>query len=433
MRRAWVGAAVALVGLPVAAAAQAGSCELRESQRVQRSPGYVAITGPLLVACAGGAELRAQQAILFELARELHLMGEVRFRDPEKTLSSDNAVYTSSTGRLYATGNVVVVDRRTGSTVRGPELEYYRAVPGRPQPQAFARGRPHLTLSPQEPVGGRREPFEVDADQVVLQGDRVTAQGRVVARRADLDATAQELFYDRAAGQLLLQGDPVVTVRRDGRVVTLRGATIDLAGARPGTPERTVVARGDARLLGQDLRVDAATLSLVFRRDSLERLVATGGRPAAQGRRLRFEGDSLDLRLPGQRLERAVAVGRAAATLEDSVPRDAAASADWIRGDTLVATFAPPPPPDTVPALESLDAYGHARAFYRVRPDTATTPRAGSGGPSAERARRWAYNYVEGERIALTFRQRQVVAARVERLRRGLYLDPEPAPTATAP
>lgn len=429
----WLGVAVALGGLPIGAAAQAGSCELRESQRVQRSPGYIAITGPLRVVCAGGAELQAAQAILFELARELHLAGEVRYRDPEKSLAADNAVYTSPTGRLYATGNVVVVDRRTGSTVRAPELEYFRALPGRPEAQAFARGRPHLTLAPEEPVGGRRESIEVDADQVLLQGDKVTAQGQVVARRSDLDASAQELVYDRAAGTLVLRGAPVVTVRRDGRAATLRGATIDLLGAAPGAAVRTVVARGDARLDARDVAITAATLTLVFRGDSLERVVAVGGRPVATGRRVRFEGDSLDVRLPAQRLERAVAVGRAAATIEDSLPSAAAAPADWIRGDTLVASFAAPPPPDSVPLLEGLDAYGHARAFYRVRPDTAASPTSSPSASGPERARRWAYNYVEGARIALTFRQRQVIAARVEALRRGVYLDPEPSPPGAGP
>ena len=92
-----------------------------ENQRV------INASGPLLVRCSNGEELRADSAVMYEAINEVHLFRRVDYQDPTRSLTSDYATYNGNNGRLWATGNVVFTDKNRGSTLRGPNLEYYRA------------------------------------------------------------------------------------------------------------------------------------------------------------------------------------------------------------------------------------------------------------------------------------------------------------------
>ncbi|HLM66836.1 MAG TPA: OstA-like protein, partial [Longimicrobium sp.] len=128
-----------------------------EGQRV------INASGPLLVQCSRGEQLRADSAVLYESINEVHLFRRVDYQDPGRSLTSDYATYNGNTGRLWATGSVVFTDKNRGSTLRGPNLEYFRPVAGRPLAQAIATERPHLTAAPRE--GRRGDPMEIDADR----------------------------------------------------------------------------------------------------------------------------------------------------------------------------------------------------------------------------------------------------------------------------
>ncbi|MDQ3389218.1 MAG: hypothetical protein M3483_06920, partial [Gemmatimonadota bacterium] len=157
--------------------AQAGSCVLGENRYVNRQQfgglSTVSVAGPLRVDCSGGTVLRADSAVVYESSSEVHLFGRVDYLDPTRTLTSDYATYSSVTARLYATGNVVFTDQTRGSTLRGPELEYYRAIPGRPDAQVIAPQRPHLTVVPTNSQSGNREPLEIDADRITTVGENI--------------------------------------------------------------------------------------------------------------------------------------------------------------------------------------------------------------------------------------------------------------------
>ncbi len=467
------------------AAAQGGEdlCDLDPSVQpdVDVQGELIYVRSAFLVRCQSGSELRGNSAVINRLTREIDITGNVQYDDANRRLTSERATYTSTTGRLYATGNVVFTDKTRGSTLRGPELEYYRPLGSRTMAQITASQRPHLTVVPQS--GESREPLEIDADRVEGVGqDRFTALGNVVIRRSDFDAAAAQVEHDAAAGTLQLRrnaritrriGDPVtlsgdavdarlvggivdqVVSRGNAKVVgerfDLSGSTID--AAIPSGHIRQVTSRGDAALAAEELRVEGPEILLFFEADSLQRMVAPGGRegerPLATATTFRITADSIDALLPGQQLDRVIAVGQAYGeafdTLADGSPAvplgggGNAVDRDWIRGDTLtgffvakpvVAVAATPSAADSVPPEEDIElrrllAHGEARSLYRVAEEEGSAG-AATGSPKL--------NYVSGSTIELAFADGELDVARIEGLQRGLYLEPAaPASPAVAP
>lgn len=427
--------AVWLPATPLASQVDAGSCQLVESRfferRVQGGASTVYISGPGTVSCSGGAEVRADSAVMYERTGEVHLFREVFFQDTARSVASDRAVYYDAEARVHATGNVVYTDLERGSTLSGPELEYLRPTESRPASEVIASGRPRLTLVPEREG---EEPFRVDADRVrIVGGDRLTASGRVEIYRSDLDASGASAFFDGGSDYLELQGD-----------ATVSGERFDLSGERieakvpEGGVER-VTAERNARLDGEDLRVDAAGITLFFVEQELARAVAWGERPLAVAEEFRLRADSLDARLQNERLREVVAVGRARGETgefdpeaeatagtgdgwSDGVPLDR----DWLLGDTITGYFAETEPPDTAVAdssetvLERLLAKGRARALHQVEDeDDATAP------PSL--------NYLSGNSIELTFSEGELDTATVEGMKRGAFLEPAPDEEQTQP
>lgn len=464
MRRRLLLPLALLCALPAAGAAQAGTCLLVENRFVNRQDmggGYVVISvsGPLRVECDGGTTLRADSATVYDASNEVHLHGGVSYRDPTRTLTSSYATYSSAIGRLYATGNVVFTDVARGSTLRGPELEYFRVMPGRPQPQVIARQRPHLTVVPAGNAQNR-EPLEVDGDRITSVGENFfSASGNVVIHRSDLDATAAEATHDGAAQTLNLRGN----ARIRGERFDLSGETVD--AAMPENRLERVVARRDAELVSDRLRVDGPEIQLFFRDDLLQRLVtrrlagaaageAGGERPLVAATGFLLEADSVEAVLPGQVLERVHAVGRAHGEAVDTAGRPPAPTGprarlakqerpgepgitrdrDWVLGDTIVGYFARRdsaaaprpapaaggPAPEEEVELERVVATGSARSFYRVRDE---------GERVAEVP---GMNYLVARQIELTLRDGALDVAEARGLQRGVYLDPN-TPGAAAP
>ncbi len=469
--------------LPTGAAAQAGTCTLVENRLLNRQDmggfAIIAVSGPLRVECEGGTTLRADSAMVFEASNEVQLFGRVDYRDPTRTLTSSYATYSSVTGRLYATGNVVFTDVARGSTLRGPELEYFRAMAGRPQAQVIAGQRPHLTVVPTGNTRSR-EPLQIDGDRVTTVGENFfSASGNVVIHRSDLDASAAEATHDGTAQTLNLRGD----ARISGERFDLSGETVD--ATLPQNKLERVVARRNAELASEKLRVDGPEIQLFFADDLLQRLVtrrlggvpttgagapsgaaarpaggtAEGGeaRPLVAATGLVLEADSVEAILPGQVLERVVAVGKAHGETVDTAGQPPAATGprarmakqprpaepgitrdrDWVLGDTITGFFArkdsaavavartaaraagdtASSPEDEV-ELERVVAKGAARSFYRVREE---------GQQIAERP---GMNYLVAREIELTLEGGELDVADARGLQRGVYLDPTPVGAA---
>jgi lipopolysaccharide export system protein LptA len=406
------------------------------------------------VECAGGEQLRSDSAVLYQAMNEVHLFGQVDFQDPTRALTSDRATYNSGTGRLWAEGNVVFTDKTRGSTLRGPNLEYFRVMAGRPEAQSIATGRPHLTVVPKPGSDGRRrDPLEVDADRITSTGERlVGAEGNVVIVSKDANSTADAAVYDQQAEHLELH--------RNARV---KNPSYELVGEHiesdleQGRLEQ-VISRTGARLESDKMRVTGPEVRLYFSNDSLQRMVAARGRGRDSTRSValasgfRLEGDSLEAQTPGQVLKEVHAVGNAEglswdtiapprllqvdSTAGDSVPaaprspRDPPADAaerDVLIADTIIGYFVPDTAQqarrrargDTAatadPTLDRMDARGNARSVYRMR-DRNKQP-----------GEKLAINYLMGDRVHLRFLDGEVENALVFGLKRGVYLDPQQA------
>jgi lipopolysaccharide export system protein LptA len=470
---------------PSEGVAQGGTCSLvgGDVGTYQAPTGQVSVSGNFQVVCDGGTTIRGDSAIVYQVTNEVHLFRNIDYRDPTRTLTSDYATYSSATGRLHATGNVVFTDVARGSTLRGPELEYFRVMPGRPEAQVIAGQRPHLTVVPSS--GESREPLEIDGDRITTRGENFfAATGNVIIRRSDLDADAAEATHDALAGTLNLRGDASIR----GERFDLSGETVD--ATLPQNRLERVVARRDAELASEKLRVDGPEIHLFFANDLLQRMVTRrleGVRPPATpaadsvrpdsvrpdsaaptprpapaappgegGERplvaatggLVLEADSVEAVLPGQVLQRVVAIGRAHGETVDTAgapppatgPRarlarqerpaepGIARDRDWVLGDTIVGYFA---------------RRDSAAAPAPARPDTAGGPEedvelervvaTGSarsfyrvreeGQPAAERP---GMNYLVAREIELTLREGELDVADARGLQRGVYLDPTP-------
>ncbi|MDB4948595.1 MAG: hypothetical protein JWM27_1244, partial [Gemmatimonadetes bacterium] len=274
--------AAALLAAPLAAQ-QDNACHLLQNRHVTvvgEEPNRVGyVSGPLLVNCDRGESLRSDSAVVFTTTHEVQLYGRVDYQDPTRALTSDYATYNSQTGRLYARGSVVFTDKERGSTLRGPELEYFRQMEGRPEAQMIAPGRPHLTLVPKaEPGKPRRDPMEVDGDRITTVGNRyMSSEGNVVIHGKDLNAHSAEAFYDADQDRLELRRQANIV----GQKFNLTGDFIETT-MKDGKIQR-VLARTDAHLVSDKLRVDGPLLTLFFADDKLQRLVAAPGTRGGPG------------------------------------------------------------------------------------------------------------------------------------------------------
>jgi len=303
-------AALGVCALPRAGTAQNGTCELVYLNGSWTSIGdpanrIISAQGPLLVRCNGGEELRADSAVIYSNINEVHLFRQVDSQDPGRSLTSDQAIYNSQTGRLWATGNVVFTDKNRGSTLRGPELEYYRAQPDRPEAQAIATGRPHLTVTPRNESGGRRrDPMEIDADRITSVGDRhMTGTGNAVIVSGQTRSTAEEAYYDATEERIELRRN----ARVDGEKYDLSGGYIEsdlLEGA-----VQKVVARTAARMESDRLNLTGPQLQLFFERDLLQRTAEIKARPSRYASTLRGKHIALIFEKPSLRTRVTFEVG----------------------------------------------------------------------------------------------------------------------------
>jgi hypothetical protein len=409
----------------------------------------VLLHDPFLVNCSDGAQLRANSGRFNRTAREVYLFGDVFFQDGERTLVAQEANYYVSSALLHARGNVQFTDRVEGSTLVGPELEYFRATDERPVSRMNASGRPRLTMMPK---GERenREPFDLIADRVAMIGqDDLSAFGSVEIIQGDLRATSGEARFNNLTEELELRQR--ANIRSDD--YELSGEVVQ--GRLSDGSLQELHALTDAILQGEDLRVVGHELHLYFEEEALSRAVARGNqeedgvRARADSRTFRLEADSLDAVFVDERLDQVVAIGDARGEAIDTTsaappvasgdmiePSPELVATDWIRGDTIVGYFVARSDTVTVDQpvvdperpqvdLERLVARGEAQSLYRMKPEEANDPKQRN------------LNFLVGDLIELELIDGELEVARVEGLKYGVYLEAEtpntPVPAAPDP
>lgn len=381
--------------------------------------------------CEGTSSLLVADSVAYYGGtRRFDMVRNVRLRDTSITLTATNATYFLHEERLEAHRNVVAVNHRTGSVLRGPNLTYLRAVPGtRDTTELRAMSRPTIEYRASGDTG---EPYLVVGDRVRMRGDdRMWAGGRVTIDRSDFAARADSMALDQGSGAGVLVGRPRVE-GKGARRYTLDGRRIELVLVDRDI--RRIKALGTGRATGDDWRLTADTISLDLDQGQLQQTLAWGdsSRPSAVSTQHTVRGDSLALDTPGEVLHELRAFGDAVSTSHRDTtvtqPDGTVAATtdtlsdpatDWMVGDTLVARFVQTPDSsgEARTELRQLEARGAARAFTHL----------------LERARRAgepSINYSRGTTITVLLRGDQVERVLVAGRADGVHLEPLPPPPA---
>jgi hypothetical protein len=269
----------------------------------------------------------------------VHFIGNVKYRDSTLTMDADRGTYFKNGEKWEARGRVITRNLKNGSTLTGPALDYYRVVPRvRDTLEMFSTGRPRIQYAVTG-VGARpAEPYMIVADRVRMKGnDRLWAGGKVTIDRSDFAAKGDSLRLDTGQGSdgTLVGGKPEMRgLGRDS--FNLSGRRLDL---KLNQRELTyVTAKGDGRAISKEWDLVADTIGLDLNNRKLEQTLAWGDsiRPFALSPAYAMRADSLALDTPGQRLKEVRGFGTAwlGGTIDS-----ASKQRDWIRGDTVVASF----------------------------------------------------------------------------------------------
>lgn len=370
------------------------------------------IGGGFLGDCQGqNVTLKSDSAEYYGDQSLMYLIANVHYVDPRAKVDADHMTYWMDEEHIRAEGNVYAV-LASGTTMRGPVADYYRAVrPIRTEAILVSTGRPKLKVVQRDTLTGKpSDTVDVVADRITSVADSlVYAGGDVRITRPELFATGDSAFMDQGSGIARLMRKPTVEARRS-RPFTLTGGVIDVF-SRNRLVNR-VVATPNGHATSQDLELYADSVDLRVRNNELERAMAWGKtRARATSPDRDILADSIDALLPNQRIHQIRAVGKAYAT---SIPDTATIKTkdrDWMRGDTLIATFDSLARGDTsrTPPVKTIIARQHARAYYHVKNATAKD--------------RPGVNYVTGRDIDISFLNGGVDTVKVRDKASGVYVE----------
>lgn len=381
-------------------------------------------TGGITVDCPSrNLHLEADSGAIFGEER-IELYGKVHFVEPKRIdLKSDFLTYTFHNERVNVKGSVVAV-LPSGSTLRGPEANYFRAVPRvRTIEELIATDNPTVTI---EARNKTEKPVVVNAATIYMRGDSlIYASRNVVINRIDLVARGDSAFLDGRAGTetMRIMFKPSVE-GLEGRKFKLEGEIID-AFSKNRKLER-VIARGKGHATSQDLDIVADTIDLRMSNDMMERAIAWNrqGQAKATAPGQTITADSIDVSMPGQKVRVVHAVRNARADSDTDTLRFRTTERDWLRGDAVTAWFDSTATGDTsrtppIARIVAVHKGDSAQAYYHM-------PAANSSIKTP------AISYVRGREIRIEFSNRKVGTVTVRDSVVGMYLEPKPDSTSRA-
>lgn len=374
------------------------------------------IGGGVVARCpAQNLVLRSDSLEAYGEEGRFYFVGHVSYREPRLTLRSDYLTYFQRDERLLAVQNVVAT-LPSSSTLRGPQVEFLRPMPGvRPRQSATAIGRPTINLVEKDSLGRPQPPVKITANTVYLQGDSiVSAVGQVVVVRPELTAVGDSLYADGGSGLLRMMRQPRITGTR-GRPFTLVGETIDLH-TKNRKLER-VLAKNAAQAHSEDLDLKSDTIDLRVANDLLQQAFVWGkDRANATSPTQTMVADSIHVIMPAQHVRELHALRGAVAEAMPDTTKFRTKEKDRLTGDTIVAWFDSVPAKDTTtkPKIQLLVATGNASSLQHLAPkDTSLCIPA--------------ISYVKGSVITVHFDSAQVSTVKVSDKEGapGVYVEPD--------
>jgi hypothetical protein len=314
------------------------------------------------------------------------------YRDEDLSLKADTLTYYQQGERLEARGNVVVVNLADSSTLKGPHLDYLRAVRGvRDSAEAVSLQRPTLTIQPKRTKGDTatsRGPYVVVAD--LLRGfgsSRLSGRGNVTIDRDDLIGRGDSLLYTTGtAGRTILTGAPATWRRTGADSFTVSGRDIRLGLTDDVLDD--LRAYGEGRVVQDSTRVAGDSVALRFTDGKLARTDAWGKETPSHVTREGYDivGDSVAIVSPGEELQSITVVGRGQlqnpvdTTIVSAPATDSTAAApdrDTLWGNRIEARFAQVDSAGTrLTRVTFIEAIGSARSLMTqsVERKGVTTP-----------------------------------------------------------
>lgn len=385
---------------------------------------YYANGGVELICSDSSAKIASDSLALYGRGKNtlVEFIGHVKYEDSITTQTAEHGTYYRNGDRWEARGTVSTVNRKDGSTLVGPSVDYSRAIPGvRDTLELYAVGRPTIHSFPRDTGAAKPEPYVIVADRVRMKGnDRTWAGGNVTIDRSDFAARGDSLYLNSGDGnEGRLFGTPVMKgLGRDS--FELHGQRIDL------TLDHQVItfvkALGQGHAISKDVDLVADTIGLDLEHEKLVQTIAWGDsiRPRALAGDYEVLGDSTAFDTPGQQLREVRSFGKA---WVGGKPDSASSERDWLSGDTVVASFM------TIDSggaqrsrLSQLAGRGSARSYYRVQ------DKSNAGLPSI--------NYSRGDRITVRMKpagRRGVDQVKIDGHVDGVHLKPvPPQPDSTA-
>lgn len=395
--------------------------------RISETVANTFIGGGFVGHCQGeNNRLRADSAEQFQSAGVVNLYGNVVYEEPARLrLTATNATYFTREGRLFASGNVVATQLRTGSTLTSNTLEYYREVPGTSPSRLVAPGRPVARLVDVDSAGRPVPPVEVTANTLQQVGDTLAmAWGDVVITREQIAGYADSAAFDSPAERARLVRNARIRNLDSAQAFTLTGDTIDLFTQERRLTRVTALHKGTA--ISRDVKLESERIDLRLADQQLDEAFTSGeGRSRALTGTQEMEADSLHIRLPGQRVREMRAVGEARARSMPDTLKMITEDPDLLRGDSLFAWFdstagagdstgRAPAARDTSPVvIREIQAMGSASSLLQ------TASQEGRAKPPN-------ITYARGRRILVEFDSGAVRRVRVDSAASGLFLEPAP-------
>ncbi|MFL5402041.1 MAG: hypothetical protein ACJ8BF_04415 [Gemmatimonadales bacterium] len=348
--------------------------------------------GNVRLSCRGSQITMQSDSVASYGGNTVQFIGNVKYRDSTVTMDADNGVYTKSGEKWEARGRVITRNLKSGSTLTGPALDYFRVVKGvRDTVEMYATGRPRIQYASADSGSKPAEPYIIVGDRVRFKGsDRIWAGGKVTIDRSDFSARGDSLRLDTGKGSdgTLIGGNPVMRgLGRDS--FTVAGRRLDLKLDRREVT--FVTAKGSGHAVSKEWDLVADTIGLDLNNRKLEQTVAWGDstRPYANSPSYAMRADSLALDTPGQQLKEVRGFGKA--WLGGSVDAPSR-QRDWMRGDTVVAQFVQRDSAGTRrSALSRIVARKGAQSYHID--------------PSQNHPDRPSINYARGDVIVMTMKQ----------------------------
>jgi hypothetical protein len=345
--------------------------------------------GDVRLSCRGAQISMQSDSVAAYAGNLVQFIGNVKYRDSTLSMDADFGTYYKAGERWEARGKVTTQNLKTGSTLTGPSLDYYRVVKGvRDTLEMYAVGRPRIRYFADDSTAKAEEPYLIVADRVRFKGsDRIWAGGKVTIDRSDFAARGDSLRLDTGQGSdgtLLGSGPTIRGLSADS--FSLTGSRIELKLDRRELSN--VLAKGEGHAISKEWDLVADTISLDLKSRKLERTLAWGKttRPYITSPSYAMRADSLQLQTPAQRLREVRGFGKAWLGGEvDSVSKDR----DWLRGDTVAAEFTARDSSGTSRAvLSRIEAKKDAQSYHLER--------------NSKFPQRPSINYARGNTIVVT-------------------------------